>query len=292
MFRGSIVALVTPFRADGSVDEEVLRQLVRWHLDQGTDAIVPCGTTGESPTLTHDEHREVIAIVVDEVKRRVPVIAGTGSNSTHEAVSLTRFAAECGADAALVVSPYYNRPSPRGIETYYKTVADASALPVIIYNVPARTGSNVTPDVVARLATHPRIVAIKEASGSLDQAGRILKETQLTVLAGDDALTLPLMCLGAKGVVSVAANVMPRAMHRLTEELLAPALEAARELHFRLHALFGALFIESNPGPVKEALELMGRIPSARLRPPLAALLPENREKLRQVLHSLDLLPG
>jgi 4-hydroxy-tetrahydrodipicolinate synthase len=290
MFQGSIVALVTPFDEDGSVDEATLRALVRWQIDEGTDGIVPCGTTGESPTLSHEEHRHVIALVVDEVKqakRRVPVLAGTGSNSTAEAISLTRFAAECGADGALVVSPYYNRPSPAGIEAHYRAIADAVSLPLIIYNVPSRTGSNVTPDIVIKLASHERIVGIKEASGSLDQACRILHKTNLTVLSGDDSLTLPLMSLGAKGVISVAANVVPRAMHRLCKLLGEGAIARARELHFELFNLFGALFVETNPVPVKEALEIIGKL-KCRLRSPLHPLTPEHRAKLREVLARLD----
>jgi 4-hydroxy-tetrahydrodipicolinate synthase len=272
MFQGSIVAIVTPFR-NGAVDEEKLRELVEFQIENGTDGIVPCGTTGESSTLDYDEHDRVIKIVVEQVNKRIPVIAGTGSNCTREAIEITQHAKELGADGALLVTPYYNKPSQEGLYLHYKAVADAVALPQVLYNVPGRTSVNLLPETVARLAVHPNIVAIKEATGSLQQASEVLAlcGDNITVLSGDDFITLPMMAAGAKGVISVTANIMPKQVASLVDAFFAGNMEEARRLHLHLLKISNAMFIETNPVPVKTAVSLMGKC-ADEVRLPLAPL--------------------
>src|SRR5512138_702546 len=251
MFKGSIVAIVTPYN-NGKVDFEKLRELVEFQIAGGTDAIVPCGTTGEASTLDYDEHMEVIRTVIDQVKKRVPVIAGTGSNSTAEAIELSQKAKEAGANGVLLVTPYYNKPTQEGLVRHYTAIADAVAIPQILYNVPGRTGVNMLPETVARLAPHRNIVAIKEATGSLQQASEVLAlcGDSITVLSGDDFITFPMMACGAVGVISVTANIMPKEIATMVDAFLAGNMEEARKLHLKLLKINNAMFIESNPIPV------------------------------------------
>ncbi|KAF0220926.1 MAG: dihydrodipicolinate [Geobacteraceae bacterium] len=290
MFKGSIVAIVTPFR-NGAVDEEKLRELVEFQIAGGTDAIVPCGTTGESSTLDYEEHDRVIEIVVEQVKKRVPVIAGTGSNSTREAIEMTEHAKQIGADGALLVTPYYNKPTQEGLYLHYKAVADAVALPQILYNVPGRTGVNLLPETVARLAEISNIVAIKEATGSLQQASEVLDlcGDKIDVLSGDDFITFPMMACGAKGVISVVANIMPREVAALVDAFFAGNLEEARKLHLKFLKISNAMFIESNPVPVKTALGLMGKA-SDEVRLPLAPMAAANKAKLAAIMKEYGLI--
>lgn len=290
MFKGAITALVTPFR-DGEVDETALRELVEWQIQNGIDGLVPCGSTGESATLTHAEHEQIIRITIEQARRRVPVIAGTGSNSTAEAIRLTAFAREAGADGALLISPYYNKPTQEGIFRHYKMIAAAVDFPLMVYNIPGRTGSNILPETFARLCEIRNVVGVKEASGSMDQNSDIrrLCGDRLTILSGDDSLTLPLMVLGAEGVISVISNLMPRETHELTAAALAGDFQRARGLHFAMLPLMRALFIETNPIPVKQALAFMGKA-SAELRMPLTQMSPSPAEKLRAVMKEMKLI--
>lgn len=290
MFKGSIVAIVTPF-ANGAVDQEKLRELVEFQITNGTDAIVPCGTTGESSTLDYDEHMDVVKIVIEQVNKRVPVIAGTGSNSTAEAIELSRKAKEAGADGVLLVTPYYNKPTQEGLVRHYTAIADAVAIPQILYNVPGRTGVNMLPETVARLAPHKNIVAIKEATGSLQQASEILAlcGDQIDVLSGDDFITFPMMACGAKGVISVLANIMPKAVADLTDAFFAGDLETARRLHLNTLKISNAMFIESNPIPVKTALGLMGKC-SDEVRLPLCPMSEGNKAKLAAIMKEYQLI--
>ncbi|WP_455243510.1 4-hydroxy-tetrahydrodipicolinate synthase, partial [Petrachloros mirabilis] len=255
------------------------------------NGIVPCGTTGESATLTHDEHHRVVKLAVEVVRRRVPVIAGTGSNSTEEAISLTRHAKEDGADGALLITPYYNKPTQEGLYRHYKAVAEAVDIPQILYNIPGRTGVNMLPTTVARLSAMKNIVGIKEGSGSVQQASEIAQTCgeRLTVLSGDDALTLPMMAVGAKGVITVTANVMPKDMAQLVDTFLNGRILESRQIHFKLSPLFNALFLETNPIPVKEALGMMGKI-DPELRLPLCAMGKDNREKLVRIMKDMGLI--
>ena len=265
MFTGSFVALVTPFRG-GKVDVEKLEELVDFHVEAGTSGLVPCGTTGESATLSHEEHELVISTVVRKADGRIPVIAGTGSNSTSEAIRLTRHAKEAGADGALLITPYYNRPTQKGLFAHFEAVSRAVDIPLVLYNVPTRTGVNMLPQTVIECASLPNVVGIKEASGSIDQTVEILAATELTVLSGDDSLTLPLMSVGAKGVISVAANIAPKPMVDLVDLAAAGDFGGARDVHFRLYPLLKALFLETNPIPVKAAMAMQGMIgPEVRL---------------------------
>jgi 4-hydroxy-tetrahydrodipicolinate synthase len=290
MFQGSIVAIVTPF-TDDAVDEETLREMVEFQIESGTDAIVPCGTTGESSTLDYVEHDRVIRIVVEQVNKRVPVIAGVGSNCTREAIQITRHAKELGADGALLVTPYYNKPSQEGLFLHYKSIADAVALPQVLYNVPGRTAVNLLPETVARLAVHPNIVAIKEATGSLKQASEVLAlcGENITVLSGDDFITLPMLACGAKGVISVTANIMPKEVAALVDAFFAGNLEEARRLHLYLLRISNAMFIETNPVPVKTGLSLMGWCRD-EVRLPLAPLAEANRAKLNAIMKEYGLI--
>ncbi|MSM39544.1 MAG: 4-hydroxy-tetrahydrodipicolinate synthase [Geobacter sp.] len=290
MFKGSIVAIVTPF-TNGQVDYEKLRELVEFQIAGGTDAIVPCGTTGESSTLDYDEHMQVIKTVIEQVGKRVPVIAGTGSNSTAEAIELSQKAKEAGADGVLLVTPYYNKPTQEGLVRHYTAIADAVAIPQILYNVPGRTGVNLLPDTVARLAPHKNIVAIKEATGSLQQASEILAlcGDSIDVLSGDDFITFPMMACGAKGVISVLANIMPKTVGDLTDAFFAGDLATARKLHLETLKIGNAMFIESNPIPVKTALGLMGKC-SDELRLPLCPMGAANKEKLAAIMKEYKLI--
>ncbi len=289
MFTGSLVAIVTPFRK-GKVDERALAELIEWQIAQGTNGIVPCGTTGESATLSHAEHNRVIELTVDVVKRRVPVIAGTGSNSTDEAIDLTRHAKQAGADGALLITPYYNKPTQEGLYRHYKAIAEAVDLPIVLYNIPGRTGVNMLPSTIARLAVIKTIVGVKEGSGSVQQASDVVQMCgeRLTVLAGDDSLTLPMMAVGAKGVITVTANLLPADMAALVRAFADGRVEEARRIHFKLSPLFAALFFETNPIPVKEALGMMGKI-DPELRLPLCPMAQETRDRLVRVLKDAGL---
>ncbi|HNY72103.1 MAG TPA: 4-hydroxy-tetrahydrodipicolinate synthase [Syntrophales bacterium] len=290
MFKGAIVAIVTPFK-NGRVDEEKLRELIEFQIENGTDGIVPCGTTGESPTLSHEEHDRVIEITVDAVKKRVPVIAGTGSNSTAEALRLTEHAREVGADGALMVCPYYNRPTQEGLYQHYKTVAEKVKIPIIVYNIPGRTGVNLLPETMARLAKVPGIVGTKEASGSLKQMHEVIQlcGPDFAVLSGDDFFTYPLLCLGGHGIISVISNIVPKDMAALVDAFAAGDLQKAKNLHYRMAPLVDSLFIETNPTPVKAALAMMGKI-EYEVRLPLAKMSEANYEKLRKIMINYGLL--
>lgn len=290
MFTGALIAIVTPFR-NGKVDERAFGDLIEWQIASGTNGIVPCGTTGESATLSHREHHRVIELTVEVVNRRVPVIAGTGSNSTEEAVSLTKHAKQAGADGALIITPYYNKPTQEGLYWHYKMIAESVELPQILYNIPGRTGVNMSPSTVARLCGLQNIVGIKEGSGSVQQASEIVQTCgeRITVLAGDDALTLPMMAVGGKGVISVTSNVAPSQMARLVQAFSSSRIDEARRIHFALSPLFNALFYETNPIPVKTALGMMGKI-DPELRLPLCAMGADNREKLVRVLKDMGLV--
>jgi 4-hydroxy-tetrahydrodipicolinate synthase len=290
MFSGSLVAIVTPFR-QGKIDERALGELIEWQIAKGTNGIVPCGTTGESATLSHDEHNRVIELTVEVVHRRVPVIAGTGSNSTEEAIALTRHAKQAGVDGALLITPYYNKPTQEGLYRHYKAVAEAVDLPLVLYNIPGRTGVNMLPATIARLSAIQTIIGVKEGSGSVQQASDIVQMcgNRLTVLAGDDSLTLPMMAVGGKGVITVTANIMPAEMASLVKAFGEGKVEEARRLHFKLSPLFAALFYETNPIPVKEALGLMGKI-DPELRLPLCSMAQDTREKLIRVLKESALI--
>lgn len=290
MFGGAIVAIVTPFK-EGQVDEEALRNLIEEQIAAGTDGIAPCGTTGESTTLSHGEHDRVIEITIDAVKKRVPVIAGTGSNSTVEAIRLTKHAWEAGADAALMVSPYYNRPTQEGIYRHYKAVAEEVPIPIIIYNIQSRTGSNILPETLARLAKIDNIVGVKEASGSIKQMSDVINlcGSDFDVLSGDDIFTLPLMAMGGKGVISVISNVVPGDMAAMVDAFAAGDLKRAQEFHFRMSPLIDALFIETNPIPTKAALAMLGKI-EYELRLPLCPLAGKNEAVLKQVMQQYGLI--
>ena len=288
MFNGSIVAMVTPFK-DGEVDYDKLGELVQYHIDNGTNAIIPCGTTGESPTLTHREHGEVIGKVIEAAAGRIPVIAGTGSNNTSEAVSMTRHAKETGADGSLIITPYYNKPTQQGIYEHYKAILEEVDIPIIIYNVPSRTGVSISAETVARLAEFDNIVAIKEATGDIDQASHILNLCDITVLSGDDSLTLPIMSIGGKGVVSVLANILPREVSELTSSFLKGEIENAQRLHNSLFPVCKAMFIETNPIPVKTAMKLLGRL-NGEMRLPLCDMSDEHKRQLKIALEKYGLV--
>ena len=290
MFRGSIVAIVTPFKG-GEVDEEAYRQLIEFQIENGTAAIVPCGTTGESATLTMKEHNHVIDIAVAAVKKRVPVIAGTGGNSTSEAIELTAHAKKAGVDATLQVTPYYNKPTQEGLFQHFKAISDAVPLPQVLYNVPGRTSVNMLPETVARLADIPDIVAIKEASGDLGQMAEIVRLAgeRITLLSGDDNLTFPILSIGGKGVISVIANIVPRDTADMLDAWEQGNLEMARDLYFKLLPLCQAAFYETNPVPIKTSLALMGKIQN-ELRLPLTQLAPANLERLKTALKNYGLL--
>lgn len=290
MLKGSIVAIVTPFKK-GKVDEKAFGDLIEWHIAQGTNAIVPCGTTGEASTLDYKEHYRVIDIAVKVVKKRVPVVAGTGANSTDETIEITRHAKKSGADAALLVTPYYNKPTQEGLYRHYKEVAEKVDIPIVLYNVPGRTAVNMLPPTVARLAEIRNIVAIKEATGDMKQVSEVIRlcGDRMTVISGDDFTTLPLLALGGKGVISVTANVMPKEVSQMCSFWMKGQHDKARALHYRLEPLNAAMFIETNPIPVKTALAMMGKI-REEFRMPLCDMAPANKEKLRKVLTDMKLL--
>jgi 4-hydroxy-tetrahydrodipicolinate synthase len=289
--RGCGTALVTPFHPDGSVDVEALRRLVQFQLHEGIHFLVPCGTTGETPTLEHGEYVDVIRIVMDEVKGRVPVIPGVTGNNTSKVVLNAQEVARLGVQAILSAAPYYNKPTQEGLYQHFKAIAESIDLPLVLYNVPGRTASNVEPTTVARLAKIPNIIGIKEASGSITQQMDVLAQVppDFRVLSGDDAFTLPLMTLGGVGIISVASNEVPRSMSRLAQLLLDGQVQEARRLHFQLLPLMQANFIESNPIPVKAALAMMGLIHEV-YRLPLVPMRSENRAKLEKILQAESLL--
>ncbi len=291
MFSGSMVAIVTPFDSQGQFEEETYRQLIDFQIKNGTDVIVPCGTTGESATLDVDEHEYVIKVCIDQVNKRVPVVAGTGANNTAEAIHLSNKAKSMGADGLLLVCPYYNKPSQEGIFQHYKLLAEEVALPQILYNVPGRTGVNMTSATTVRLAEFDNIVAIKEASGSLTQVSEILAKAgeKIDVISGDDFLTFPMMCCGAKGVISVSANAIPKQVKDMVEAVLNADYMMARKLHLEMLDFHNAMFIESNPVPVKKTLELMGKM-QANVRLPLVDMSDETLETLKAVLKKYKLI--
>jgi 4-hydroxy-tetrahydrodipicolinate synthase len=292
MLKGSIVALVTPFKSNGEIDEERFRFLINWHIKNNTDAILVCGTTGESATLSHPEHRKLIEIAVKEINKRVPLVAGCGSNSTQEALGLTEHAKKVGADYALIITPYYNKPTQEGLYQHYKKIADTVDIPIIIYNVPSRTGCNILPDTVARLYQDCKnIVGIKEASGSLDQITKIMTkvDSEFILLSGSDEITLPILSVGGKGVISVVANIMPKETHNLVNEFLKGNLEEAKRIQMYLYDLIKALFMETNPISVKTALGLMGLIES-NLRLPLYKMKEDNLERFKEILRRYNLI--
>jgi 4-hydroxy-tetrahydrodipicolinate synthase len=289
--KGIYTALITPFK-NGALDEEGLKRVIEFQLQGGVDGIVPCGTTGEASTLSYEEHERVIELAVKFVNGKIPVIAGTGSNSTHETVELTEVAKKLGSDMALLVAPYYNRPTQEGLYSHFRKVAEEVDIPIVLYNIPTRTGVNMLPELVARLAGIPNIVAIKEASGSLQQVADIYRLTKgrFTILSGDDNIFLPMMALGAQGVISVLSNVLPDKMKMLSKAFLDEKdIEKARALHMELMPLFQAMFVEVNPVPVKETLYYMGLV-EKELRLPLVPLTDKNRDYLKTVLKEFGLV--
>jgi 4-hydroxy-tetrahydrodipicolinate synthase len=289
--QGAIVAIVTPFK-DGRLDEEALKNLIEWQIKAGTHGIVPCGTTGESATLSHEEHMKVVELTVETVKGRVPVIAGTGSNSTDETIMLTRHAKKAGADAALVITPYYNKPTQEGLYQHFKKVADECKFPLILYNVPGRTSVNMLPQTVARCAKNRYIIGIKEATGNLNQVTNVIRlcPKDFIVISGDDFTAMPTVALGGKGVISVASNVMPKETAAMMNAALSGDMDKARDINLKLFPLFDALFIETNPVPAKTALALMGKIPSGEVRLPLCQMSDANQEKLKETLKGYKLI--
>ena len=292
MFQGCGTALVTPFRSDLSLDEETLRRLVRRQIEAGIHFLVPCGTTGENPTLSREEHLRVVEITLEEAQGKTPVLAGCGGNDTREVVELARDLERLGADGLLIVTPFYNKPTPEGLYQHYRAVARATRLPIVVYNVPGRTGLNVEPATLARLAEIETVVGVKEASGNISQIAAIFQAVpdSFAVLSGDDAVTLPVIALGGVGVISVVANEVPFAMARLTSLALEGDFPAAREVQRRLHALMEINFVESNPGPVKAAMSLMGLLEPA-FRLPAVYPRPESVRKIEKILLGLGLIP-
>jgi len=291
MFKGSMVAIITPFK-NGRVDEGKLRDLIEFQIQNGTSGIVPCGTTGESATLSFQEHDRVIEITIEQAKKRVPVIAGTGSNSTEEAIMLTQHAAQAGADASLQVSPYYNRPTQRGLYEHFKAIADSVNIPIILYNIASRTGVNIEPETIAKLAKDCKnIVGVKEASGNLDQMSRIkaLCGPGFDLISGDDSLTLPLLGIGGTGVISVVANIVARDVADMVSEFEKGNIQKARALHYKLLPLIKAVFLETNPIPIKAAMGLM-KMCEPDLRLPMCAISPENLAKLKIALQEYGLI--
>jgi 4-hydroxy-tetrahydrodipicolinate synthase len=290
MFKGSIVAIVTPFKK-GKFDEKAYGDLIEWHIAQGTNAIVPCGTTGESATLEYKEHYRVIDFAVKTVNKRVPVIAGTGANSTAETIEITKHAKKSGADAALLVAPYYNKPTQEGLYRHYKTIAKEVNIPIVLYNVPGRTAVNILPSTVARLSEIKNIVAIKEASADMKQVSEIIRlcGDNITVISGDDFTTITLLALGGKGVISVSANIAPKEVSTMCSLMLKGEHDKALKLHYKLEPLNAAMFIETNPIPAKTALAMMGKI-KEEFRLPLCEMAPANREKLKKILKNYKLI--
>ena len=291
MFKGSMVAIVTPFK-NGKVDEAAYKKLIEFHIKNGTSAIVPCGTRGESATLDYAEHDRVIELTVEYVDGRVPVIAGTGSNSTREAIDITTHAKKSGADASLQVSPYYNRPTQKGLYEHFKKIAEAVDIPIILYNIASRTGVNIEPETIAKMAKDCKnIVGVKEASGSLEQMSRIklLCGEKFDLIAGDDALTLPILGIGGTGIISVVANIVPKDVADMVKFFEEGDMEEAQDMHYKLLPLIKAMFIETNPIPVKTAMGLMG-LCQPDLRLPMCEMMPENKEKLVKALKEYKLI--
>lgn len=290
MFKGSMVALVTPFK-NGKVDEKALKELVEFHIKNGTTALVPCGTTGESATLSYAEHDKVIELTIEFAKKRIPVIAGTGSNSTDEAIMLTRHAKKSGADASLQVSPYYNRPTQKGLYLHFKAIAEAVDIPIILYNIASRTGVNIEPETFVKLAEVKNIIGVKEASGSLEQMSRIRKlcPKDFLLISGDDALTLPVMAIGGVGIISVVSNIIPKDVANMCAAFEKGNLKKAEELHYKMLGLVKAMFVETNPIPVKTAMGIM-KLCDPEMRLPLCEMLPENREKLVKAMKEYKLI--
>ena len=292
MFKGAITAIVTPFNQDGSLDEESLRKLVEFQVKNKIDGIVPCGTTGESPTLNKSEQEKVIEIVIDSSKGKVPVIAGSGSNSTRHAIEMTKRASELGADASLQVCPYYNKPTQEGLYRHFSEIANAVDIPIIIYNIAGRTGVNMETSTLARLAKeHSNIAGVKEASGNISQMMEVISmlPKEFCVLSGDDNMTLPLMALGGKGVISVASNIIPKEMHELCEYAMKGNFEKAKQMHYNLLPLFKGIFIETNPIPIKAALAMKEMIKES-YRLPMCEMKEENKEKLKAILKDLKII--
>jgi 4-hydroxy-tetrahydrodipicolinate synthase len=291
MFQGSIVAIVTPFK-DGMVDEPKLRELIEFHASNGTDGIVPCGTTGESPTLSHEEHERVVEVTVQAVRGRMSVIAGTGSNSTSEAIRLTKHAEKAGADGALLVVPYYNKPNQKGLYEHYAKIAESVSIPLIVYNIPGRTGVDLLPETLAKLAEdHKNIAGLKEATGNLRRASEVVSlcPENFVVLSGDDNITLPIMSVGGKGVISVVANIAPADVAAMCHAFLKGDLETAKKYHYKTFPLAIDLFIETNPIPVKTAMALMGML-NGDMRLPLSSMSESNLNKLKSTLKNYGLI--
>jgi 4-hydroxy-tetrahydrodipicolinate synthase len=290
MLKGAFTAIVTPFK-NGQFDEAAYRELIEFQITAGIHGIVPCGTTGESPTLSHSEHKRVVETCIDQVKKRVVVIAGSGSNNTAEALELTQHAQSAGADAALMITPYYNKPTQEGLYQHYKTVASQTKIPIVVYNVPGRTSLNLLPETMARLATLPNIVGLKDATGDLKQGCKTLElcGDKITVLSGDDFTTLPLLCVGGMGVISVVSNPVPGDMAGMCNAFFGGDLAKARALHYKMWPLTEAMFFETNPVPVKTAMKLMGKI-TGEVRQPLCLMSPANEDKLRQVMQKYGLI--
>ncbi|MCF8038251.1 MAG: 4-hydroxy-tetrahydrodipicolinate synthase [Desulfohalobiaceae bacterium] len=290
-FKGAFTALITPFR-NNEIDEDALRKHIEYQIAAGIDGLVPCGTTGESATMTHDEHKRVIRICIDQAGGRVPVLAGTGSNNTSEAVELTGFAKQAGADGALLITPYYNKPTQAGVVAHFKAVAGETSLPLVVYNVPGRTGTNVLPETMGRMAREiPEVIGVKEASGNINQISEVIEYCgpDFSVLAGDDFVILPLMAIGGRGVVSVVSNLLPGEVAGLCAACAGQDMTQARKLHFELAPLCRAMFLESNPIPVKTALALINKS-GLEFRLPLVEMQPENKSRLQEVLSRLSLL--
>lgn len=290
-FKGSYVAMVTPFRLDGSVDEDKIRELVNYHIVSGSEGVVPCGTTGESPTLTYDEHKKIIRIAVEEARGRIQVMAGAGSNSTSEAIELAKYAREVGADSILSICPYYNKPVQRGMYAHFEKIAKEVNMPIMLYNVPGRTGVNLAPETVYELSKIDNIKGIKEASGRVEQVCEIvdLCGDKIDVLSGDDALLLPMLAVGAKGVVSVTANFMAKEVSNIVKYFNEGKLKEAQDIHKKLYRLSQAMFIESNPVPVKGLMAMMGTI-REDVRLPLVTLSNDSKELLKKLAKQVEIL--
>jgi len=291
-FKGPMVALVTPFSKD-KIDEAKIKELVEFHIKNGTKAIIPCGTTGESATLSYEEHDRVIELVIKAANKRIPVIAGTGSNNTKEAIRLTRHAKDAGADASLLISPYYNRPTQQGLYLHFKAIAEAVDIPIIVYNIASRTGVNIEPETMQELAKIKNIIGVKESSGNLDQMSRIVQlcGEKFALISGDDSLTLPIMSIGGVGIISVVANIVPADVAELVNAVLKGDLQKAKKMHYKLLPLIKAMFIETNPIPVKTAMGLLGMI-EPQLRLPMCNMKEENLAKLKKALKDYGLLKG
>jgi len=290
MLKGAITAIVTPFK-NGQLDEEAYRALIERQITEGIHGIVPCGTTGESPTLSHAEHKRVVEICLDQVKKRVPVIAGAGSNSTAESVELTKHAEAAGANYALLITPYYNKPTQEGLYQHYKTIAGATKIPIVVYNVPGRTSVNLLPETMARLAQIPNIVGLKDATGDLKQGAKTLDlcGDKIAVLSGDDFTTFPLLCVGGMGVISVVSNVVPADMAGMCNAFFKGDLDGAKKLHYKMWPLIEAMFYETNPVPAKTAMKLLGMI-TGEVRQPLCLMSEANDNKLRTAMQKYGLI--